>query len=181
MKSFHKVKQMSFLCRFRRVKKSSSRKITKKQWAHFVWGGLLFTVMWKTLLISLRQWDNEDTNCYFMPSHWDTKVWLVSTSWDLTLPSEEVWKWTEGFVPASETKATANFILWSRKRNENTQASNNQDILGDCTLIQSRYQKLRWHQHSSVKLAYFYDFCQPCWNQQFKFLVYCLKHSLWGW
>lgn len=134
--------------------------------------------MWKTLLISLRKWDNEDTNCYFMPSHWDTKVWLVSTSWDLTLSSEEVWKWTEGFVPTSETKATVNFILWSRKRNENTQASNDKDILGDCTLIQSRYQKLRWRQHSLVKLAYFYDFCQQCWNQQFKFLVYCLKHAL---
>ena len=40
----------------------------------------LFIVKHRTLLISLRKWDNEDTNCYFILSHCDVKCWCLSTS-----------------------------------------------------------------------------------------------------
>lgn len=58
---------------------------------------ILFTVKCRTLLISLKKWDNEGTNCYFTLSHWDVKCWCLSTSQDLILCSVGLWMITGGF------------------------------------------------------------------------------------
>lgn len=80
---------------------------------------ILFTVKCRMLLISLRKWDNEGTNCYFIPSHSDRKCWSLSTSWDLIFPSGGLECLQEGFPNFGNNYQSTIHFLWETNKHLN--------------------------------------------------------------